>query len=61
MSDLVMHLLTDMQGTGINFANIQNSPVYPIIYAKSAKKSGVDENATRCLIIEANLFKQFAP
>ncbi|KAK8580806.1 hypothetical protein V6N12_071058 [Hibiscus sabdariffa] len=34
-------------GEGISFANNSASPVYPIIYAKSAKKSGVHENATR--------------
>ncbi|KAB2082362.1 hypothetical protein ES319_A05G192800v1 [Gossypium barbadense] len=46
-SDVVLGNNKVIKGTGINFANIQNSPVYPIIYAKSAKKSGVDENATR--------------
>ncbi|KAK8989064.1 hypothetical protein V6N11_030432 [Hibiscus sabdariffa] len=34
-------------GEGISFANNPASPVYPIIHAKSAKKRGVDENATR--------------
>ncbi|MBA0775158.1 hypothetical protein Gotri_010319 [Gossypium trilobum] len=46
-SDVVLGNNKVIKGTGINFASIQNSPVYPIIYAKSAKKSGVDENATR--------------
>ncbi|XP_007017871.2 PREDICTED: CO(2)-response secreted protease isoform X1 [Theobroma cacao] len=43
----VIYLLTDIQGEGINFANIQKSPVYPIIYAQSANKTGVDENESR--------------
>ncbi|MBA0565772.1 hypothetical protein Golob_010632 [Gossypium lobatum] len=46
-SDVVLGNNKVIKGTGINFASIQNSPVYPIIYSKSAKKSGVDENATR--------------
>ncbi|KAK6277919.1 hypothetical protein POUND7_018242 [Theobroma cacao] len=36
-----------IKGEGINFANIQKSPVYPIIYAQSANKTGVDENESR--------------
>lgn len=48
----VIYLLTDIQGEGINFANIQKSPVYPIIYAQSANKTGVDENESRYLTNE---------
>ncbi|XP_021283802.1 CO(2)-response secreted protease-like [Herrania umbratica] len=36
-----------IKGEGINLANIQKSPVYPIIYAKSANKTGVDEDESR--------------
>lgn len=44
--------LTDIQGEGINFANIQKSPVYPIVYGKSAKKKDADVNDSRCRIVE---------
>ncbi|XVE94521.1 hypothetical protein REPUB_Repub02eG0015900 [Reevesia pubescens] len=46
-SDVVLGDNKVIKGEGINFANIQKSPVYPIIYAKLAKKSGVDENESR--------------
>ncbi|XWS25936.1 hypothetical protein CRYUN_Cryun27aG0110000 [Craigia yunnanensis] len=46
-SDVVLGDNKVIKGEGINFASIQKSPVYPIIYAKSAKKSGVNENASR--------------
>ncbi|KAE8713483.1 CO(2)-response secreted protease [Hibiscus syriacus] len=40
-------LLTRTQGGGIHFADIQKSPAYPIIYAKSAKKKEADVNDSR--------------
>ncbi|XVF35926.1 hypothetical protein REPUB_Repub19eG0013900 [Reevesia pubescens] len=46
-SDVVLGDSTVIKGEAINFANIQKSPVYPIIYAKSATKSGADENDSR--------------
>ncbi|XP_039069984.1 CO(2)-response secreted protease-like isoform X2 [Hibiscus syriacus] len=46
-SNVVLGNYEVIKGEGINFANIQASPVYPIMYAKSARKSGVAENATR--------------
>ncbi|KAL4279317.1 hypothetical protein GQ457_03G037960 [Hibiscus cannabinus] len=46
-SDIVLGNYEVIKGEGINFANNPAPPVYPIIHAKSAKKSGVDENATR--------------
>ncbi|XVE69691.1 hypothetical protein DITRI_Ditri10aG0011500 [Diplodiscus trichospermus] len=46
-SDVVLGDNKVIKGEGIHFANIQKSPVYPIIYAKSAKKSGADENESR--------------
>ncbi|KAK8678360.1 hypothetical protein V6N13_143864 [Hibiscus sabdariffa] len=46
-SDIVLGNYEVIKGEGISFANNSASPVYPIIYAKSAKKSGVHENATR--------------
>ncbi|XVF63650.1 hypothetical protein PTKIN_Ptkin09bG0103700 [Pterospermum kingtungense] len=46
-SDVVLGDKQAIKGEAINFANIKNSPVYPIIYGKSAKKTGVDENESR--------------
>jgi hypothetical protein len=36
-----------VQGEGINFSPLEKSAVYPLIYAKSAKKSGADEDEAR--------------
>ncbi|KAE8736156.1 putative Basic-leucine zipper transcription factor family protein [Hibiscus syriacus] len=47
----------ESNGASINFVNIKASPVYPIMYAKSAKKSGVEENATRPDSMEQELIK----
>ncbi|XP_022769223.1 CO(2)-response secreted protease-like isoform X2 [Durio zibethinus] len=46
-SDVVLGGNKVIKGEGINFADIQKTPTYPIIYAKSAKKSGADENDAR--------------
>jgi len=36
-----------VQGEGINFSPLEKSPVYPLIYAKYAKKSGANEVEAR--------------
>ncbi|MBA0693334.1 hypothetical protein Goari_003709, partial [Gossypium aridum] len=46
-SDVVLGDNTVIKGEGINFANIQKSPVYPIVYGKSAKKKDADVNDSR--------------
>lgn len=51
-SDVVLGDNTVIKGEGINFANIQKSPVYPIVYGKSAKKKDADVNDSRCRIVE---------
>ncbi|OMO87388.1 hypothetical protein CCACVL1_09097 [Corchorus capsularis] len=45
---LFCYMLVEVHhGEGINFADIKKTPDYPIIYAKSAKKSGEDETSAR--------------
>ncbi|OMO75492.1 hypothetical protein COLO4_26110 [Corchorus olitorius] len=46
-STIVLGDNTEVKGEGINFADIKKTPIYPIIYAKSAKKSGEDETSAR--------------
>ncbi|KAK9028906.1 hypothetical protein V6N11_026042 [Hibiscus sabdariffa] len=46
-SDVVLGDNTVIKGGGIHFADIQKSPGYPIIYAKSAKKKEADINDSR--------------
>ncbi|KAF5740474.1 hypothetical protein HS088_TW11G00543 [Tripterygium wilfordii] len=41
-SDVVMGDKTVIKGEAINFANIQKSPVYPLIYSKAAKKANAN-------------------
>lgn len=36
-----------MQGEGINFSDLQKSPVYPLIEGKSAKKASDSEDSAR--------------
>ncbi|KAJ4849908.1 hypothetical protein Tsubulata_048696, partial [Turnera subulata] len=48
-SDVVLGGNKVIKGEGINFADIQKSPVYPLIYAKTAKNKYADEeNARSC-------------
>ncbi|KAH1058006.1 hypothetical protein J1N35_036071 [Gossypium stocksii] len=46
-SDVVLGDNTVIKGEGINFANIRKSPMYPIVYGKSAKKKDADVNDSR--------------
>ncbi|KDO84931.1 hypothetical protein CISIN_1g004113mg [Citrus sinensis] len=46
-SDIVLGGNKVIKGESINFSNLQKSPVYPLIYAKSAKKDDANENAAR--------------
>ncbi|KAK8601352.1 hypothetical protein V6N12_051189 [Hibiscus sabdariffa] len=46
-SDVVLGDNTVIKGGGIHFADIQKSPAYPIIYAKSSKKKEADVNDSR--------------
>lgn len=36
---MVMFFHFELQGEGINFANIKKSPAYPLIYGSSAKSN----------------------
>ncbi|XP_041019682.1 CO(2)-response secreted protease [Juglans microcarpa x Juglans regia] len=48
-SNLVLGGNKVIKGEGINFSPLQKSPVYPLIYAKNAKKSGAKEvEASNC-------------
>ncbi|KAG2698291.1 hypothetical protein I3760_07G144500 [Carya illinoinensis] len=48
-SNLVLGGNKVIKGDGINFSQLQKSPVYPLIYAKNAKKSGAkDVEARNC-------------
>lgn len=49
-SDVVLGGSEVIKGGGINFANIQKSPVYPLIYGPSAKDSAAsDESGRTCI------------
>ena len=45
-----MSVLISIQGEAINFANIGTSPVHPLIYGKSAKKTDATESEARCAL-----------
>ncbi|EXB60669.1 Subtilisin-like protease [Morus notabilis] len=48
-SDVVLGGGKVVKGGGINFSPLQNSPVYPLVHAKSTKKSDADDNsASNC-------------
>ncbi|PON73422.1 Subtilase [Parasponia andersonii] len=44
-SDVVLGANKVIKGEGINFSALKKSPMYPLIYAKSAKKSDADDYA----------------
>ncbi|XP_031265436.1 CO(2)-response secreted protease-like [Pistacia vera] len=46
-SDIVLGGNKVIKGGGINFSDLKKSPVYPLIYAKSAKKMDADETEAR--------------
>ncbi|XP_038896398.1 CO(2)-response secreted protease [Benincasa hispida] len=46
-SDVVLGNKKVIKGEGINFSNLQKSPVYPLIQGKSAKKASASEDSAR--------------
>ncbi|KAK6939316.1 Peptidase S8 propeptide/proteinase inhibitor I9 [Dillenia turbinata] len=46
-SDIVLGGEKVIEGTAINFANIQKSPIYPLIYASTAKSNSSEEKEAR--------------
>ncbi|KAF6174318.1 hypothetical protein GIB67_040811, partial [Kingdonia uniflora] len=42
-----IYVLFVLQGEAINFSNLQKSPIYPLIYAESAKKSSSSKDDSR--------------
>ncbi|XP_071924255.1 CO(2)-response secreted protease-like [Coffea arabica] len=49
-SDVVLGGNKVIKGGGINFANIQKSPIYPLIYGPSAKDSAASDDSGRTCI-----------